>query len=86
MVQVDWRSLRLLNIDAHQRRYEIVRNEIGLGHEGEEWNVCLPSCRYYKPEGRLEDIEVLSFYKNYQYYDEVLDTWLKLDEQEQKKK
>lgn len=75
-----------LNSTAEQR-YQDEKNKIhGFGHEGIDGGAdsteCLPGCRYYLPEGRIEAIEVLESYRGFQQFDEVYKTWKELDKNE----
>jgi hypothetical protein len=58
-----------------------MKNKIyGFGHDGIDGGAdskeCLPGCRFYPPEGRIEDIEVLEDYRGFQQFDEVYNIWL----------
>lgn len=36
---------------------------------------CVPECRFYPAEGRIEDLEIVEYYIKYQGYDEVRKVW-----------
>jgi hypothetical protein len=59
-----------------ERRYQQAKNKIyGFGHDGIDGGAdskeCLPGCRFYPLEGRIEDIEVLEDYRGFQQFDMV---------------
>jgi hypothetical protein len=54
-----------------------MRNLEGYDNEGcNQFTGCVSTCRFYPMEGRIEDIEVIEDYRNYQHFDELYNAWL----------
>ena len=75
-----WYLLQRLQ-DTPEQRYQQQKQQIyGFGHEGidggADYRECLPGCRFYPIEGRIEDLEVLEDYSKFQGYQEVYNAWL----------
>lgn len=71
-----WYLLQRLQ-DTPEQRYQQEKQQVtGFGHEGIDGGECLPGCRFYPIEGRIEDLEVLEDYSKFQGYQEVYNAWL----------
>jgi hypothetical protein len=71
-----WRDLFM----SLEERYQHLKANYGFGHEGIDGGVesseCKPSCRYYKPTGRIEARELLELeYSKFDGFKEVLKAW-----------
>jgi hypothetical protein len=68
-----------------EQRYQEARNpRHGFGHDNQglhgsgPFDACVPECGYYKETGRIEYLEALEEYKEYQGYSElrkVVEQW-----------
>jgi hypothetical protein len=77
--------------DSPEQRYQQEKNKIyGFGHDGIDGGAdsreCLPGCRFYPEEGRIEDLEVLEDYRQYQRYEELYNIWLEIAKANTKEK
>jgi hypothetical protein len=64
------------------------RLDHGFGHDNKglhgngPFDECVPGCRFYPEEGRIESIEILREYSNYPGWNEIYEIWKRLDKEE----
>jgi len=82
-----WHLICRLQYTPEQRYQQEKQQIYGFGHEGIDGGAdcreCLPGCRFYPPEGRIEDIEVIQDYRGYQHFDALYNLWLEGKEKEE---
>lgn len=70
---------RIFSRTPEQRYQDERAPDYGWNHKSNVHSIdepCKEGCRFWPEEGRIEDIEILQDYKEYDRYEEVLKIWI----------
>ena len=84
-----WHFMERIQYPPEQRYQQEKNPTHGWNHSstvhGIEDKDCKEGCRFWPAEGRIETLEILEDYKEYQGYDEFYKKWIELEEYENNK-
>ncbi|HZD35628.1 MAG TPA: hypothetical protein VE130_10520 [Nitrososphaeraceae archaeon] len=74
-----WYFISRISERTPEQRYQDEKRRIhGWNHKSNSHGIdepCVEGCRFWPDEGRIEDVEVLKDYEEYDRYEEVLEIW-----------